>query len=399
MLDADLLRIQQYYLDRGYLARMRAEKPVAKDGYVEAHVQIARIGSDYPDFLPPGVAEEVRDKLRLQPGDYLRRSVLRDDLRTVAQACRMHGFQLNLQDNRKVIVPPDSPICALPEGVEVWFTPFDTRVDLEITELPPPHPNRPLDDELSQAVRKRDAKTVAALLGRGANPNSTYRYVYVAVDPKTGYCSLLLPAIGWIKIGGYCGSAVSHLAYNLYNSDLETTKALLDAGADPNVALGYSPTPLEFAVQHCDALVVKTLLDAGASVQTRFRQSPLVTRAATNVRVEALRMLLERKRPVDERDRLGETALICASGFPPEERGNAGRADQMACVKLLLDRGADVNARSAYGRTALMEAMRNENDRLADYLIARGADRSLRDADGKTASDFAEEARRQRASP
>jgi ankyrin repeat protein len=65
----------------------------------------------------------------------------------------------------------------------------------------------------------------------------------------------------------------------------------------------------------------------------------------------------------------------------------AGRLDQ---VKLLLDQGADVNARDGYGNTALLKAAdRDVLDDAAkgmlDLLLAKGADVNAKDRDGNTA--------------
>jgi len=58
-------------------------------------------------------------------------------------------------------------------------------------------------------------------------------------------------------------------------------------------------------------------------------------------------------------------------------------------ARLLLDRGADVNARQAGGFTPLHGAAANGDRALSELLVDRGADPSLRDAGGHTASDLA----------
>lgn len=57
-----------------------------------------------------------------------------------------------------------------------------------------------------------------------------------------------------------------------------------------------------------------------------------------------------------------------------------------ACVKLLIDKGADVNARNSDGYTALMSAVYHELDlRVAKLLLERGADVNARTNEGLTA--------------
>ncbi|CAN5680520.1 hypothetical protein BH24ACI5_BH24ACI5_00520 [soil metagenome] len=58
-------------------------------------------------------------------------------------------------------------------------------------------------------------------------------------------------------------------------------------------------------------------------------------------------------------------------------------------VALLLEHGANVNARQQEGYTALMGAAGTGREDLVDLLLARGADPTLEDENGKTAVDVA----------
>ena len=66
--------------------------------------------------------------------------------------------------------------------------------------------------------------------------------------------------------------------------------------------------------------------------------------------------------------------------------GGAGDAE---VAQLLLDAGADANARQHGGYTPLHAAAHNGNVELVDLLLARGADASLTTDDGQTAADLA----------
>lgn len=76
----------------------------------------------------------------------------------------------------------------------------------------------------------------------------------------------------------------------------------------------------------------------------------------------------------------GATAMMIAI-----ERGTRDRAK--AFVTAMLDRGADVNARNERGETALMVAAYVGNDAVASLLLDRGADVLAKDADDLTAFD------------
>jgi uncharacterized protein len=60
--------------------------------------------------------------------------------------------------------------------------------------------------------------------------------------------------------------------------------------------------------------------------------------------------------------------------------------------KLLVERGADVNATQAQGFTPLHAAAQNGDSDLAAVLLAAGADKDARLDDGRTAADVALEA-------
>jgi ankyrin repeat protein len=68
----------------------------------------------------------------------------------------------------------------------------------------------------------------------------------------------------------------------------------------------------------------------------------------------------------------------------------AGR-EEPALVRLLVESGADVNARAAAGWTPLHLAASRGNVALVDYLLERGADPTARADDGRTPAQVAEE--------
>ena len=67
----------------------------------------------------------------------------------------------------------------------------------------------------------------------------------------------------------------------------------------------------------------------------------------------------------------------------------AAAARDTATARLLLDRGADVDARQQVGYTALHAAAQHGDVELVDLLLSRGADPALRSEDGKDAAAHA----------
>jgi ankyrin repeat protein len=62
---------------------------------------------------------------------------------------------------------------------------------------------------------------------------------------------------------------------------------------------------------------------------------------------------------------------------------------QDGAVAALIAAGADVNAQSRFGRSALMAAASNGSDSTVRLLLIAGADRAARDRSGATAADQA----------
>jgi ankyrin repeat protein len=95
--------------------------------------------------------------------------------------------------------------------------------------------------------------------------------------------------------------------------------------------------------------------------------------AALYGNVESCRLLLGRGAVVNARNDAGGTALMYS-------------VDDVAKTKLLLDRGADPNLRSGEGRTALMIAVANSGSfSVVKALLERGADAKLSLPDGRGA--------------
>merc|ERR1719204_2639476 len=69
----------------------------------------------------------------------------------------------------------------------------------------------------------------------------------------------------------------------------------------------------------------------------------------------------------------------------------AARQDSVDVARLLISRGAKVNAKEEYGRTPLHSAAFNNHLKMAQLLIDNGADKNIEDNDGKKPIDYARE--------
>jgi hypothetical protein len=144
------------------------------------------------------------------------------------------------------------------------------------------------------------------------------------------------------------------------------TQALLKAGTNPNVTDPLDGTPLIYADQ---PRILKMLLEAGAQPNARALENAAFW--GDRQRFEALL----KATPDDGRAlvaEIGDQALLAAAstGTHPSSDG-----DRAAIVQLLLDRGADPNAKTSDDTTALTKATQMGYLQVASVLEKAGATR------------------------
>ena len=153
-------------------------------------------------------------------------------------------------------------------------------------------------------------------------------------------------------------------------------RAMLARGVDPNVVDANGDPALVVAARAGNLATVEVLLAAKADPDRRNRwgDNPMML-AALNGHAGIAKALRARNAAVDGK---GWTPLIYAA---------TGGHDEI--VRWLLGEGADVNAASPNGTTALMMAVRENRYSTAILLIARGADVNRRNENGASALDWA----------
>ena len=179
------------------------------------------------------------------------------------------------------------------------------------------------------------------------------------------------------------------LQYAVFWPDANLVKFLLDKGADINLTDDGDDTALMEAANNNDPqnkVIVKLLLERGANVHASGNRALL--NAAKEGGPEIVQLLLQKGADPNARnivkyagDSAADTALMYAV------QGNFVKA-----VQLLLAAGADVRAVNESGQTVLMKAARVDagNDvkthvAMLELLLKRGVDVNARDKEGKTA--------------
>ena len=166
------------------------------------------------------------------------------------------------------------------------------------------------------------------------------------------------------------------------------------------------------AAKFDDVSTVRSLIKQGISPNTVDENgNPMLVLAIKDHSYQVVELLLASKEiDVDISNKLGETPLMMASinGEMPIVKtlviNNKAQIDHIgwtplhyACAKghldvasFLIANGANVNALSLGGTTPLMMAVQSGNELLVKLLLDKGADLQLRNAEGISAIDIAE---------
>ena len=182
---------------------------------------------------------------------------------------------------------------------------------------------------------------------------------------------------GWSSTLPAQGTRLADLAKQ---QDWAAVRTLVAAGADVNEAQADRATALHWAAHWDDVEMAGLLLRAGAHINAAndFGVTPLLL-ASANGRPAMIALLLEAG---------ANTNLAAASGEVPLMA--AARTGNLETVQMLLDRGADVNYTvPGNGQSALMWAISERHSNVARRLVERGADMHARSTGGYSPILFA----------
>jgi len=153
--------------------------------------------------------------------------------------------------------------------------------------------------------------------------------------------------------------------------------ALLARGFDPNTLSAYGQTGLFLAMRE-ESLKVAEVLVA----------SPALKVDVVNATGEtALMMAALRGQLAWSKTLIAKGAKVNRAGWTPLHYAATG--PNVEVVALMLDRGADIDARAPNGNTPLMMATRYGSEESVQLLVKRGANRKARNDRNESAADLA----------
>jgi quinoprotein dehydrogenase-associated probable ABC transporter substrate-binding protein len=184
------------------------------------------------------------------------------------------------------------------------------------------------------------------------------------------------------------------LHHAVINGDVEMIGALLDRHADINEADTDGYTPLALAAARNKTSAIKLLLARGAAIEAPIPggYTPVFVAVAQG-KLSAAKVLIEAGAQCKGGFGPQQLTLLMAvaTQAPPERRliQVLQKVGPVEIAEELIKHGADVNAVSSHGVTALMVAAAHDNAPIIGALTHAGAKIDTKSAEGQTALDIA----------
>lgn len=238
-------------------------------------------------------------------------------------------------------------------------------------------------NSVSAAAEAGHIKALRILLDAGAaldnrNQDGLTPLALASLRGHADVVRLLLDEGADLKARGNAGETALILAASKGRTNV--VKVLLKWGADINATDLNSGTAISHAALNGHADIASLLLTKGAKIkmkQGRYLEHDLLVSALRGDSVR-LKDLLAFGAQTNAETQSGETALIFASGLGHDK-----------VVQLLLEQGASVNFTASNGTTSLMLASASGDGEILRLLLEAGASVETKDKEGNTALGLA----------
>lgn len=410
LLRADLAEIDEP------LALLRNFAAASTPAQMDAELKCAQA------LIAGGADVQALDKERSTPLHYAAMSPRPDLARAILET----GAKVNAQNSAGLTPLHNAALFASPETVAYLLEQgAEPEGRSALLGVPP----------LLMAVTRGDLRNVETLLAHRADvnalgPNGETALARAATLGATEVARLLIDrgarvAVRFAKVNHTPLHAAAAHGF------VPMMQLLLEHGADPDAKDSTGFTPLMDAAEQGRTLAIRILLLAGAKVDavSTVRRSALwlassrghaesvgyllnhgadpilaasdgqtaLHIAAFNARPQAVRLLLEKRVPLNVVSRLGTPlhcaaagplmrAVLAAQAKPGQKPATAGTAaESVACARLLVEAGASLEVADANGATALQIAAAFGNKEVLEILAAKQKGGwTARDANGFT---------------
>lgn len=242
----------------------------------------------------------------------------------------------------------------------------ENRVEgMLIIGVDPNRRNEGGETALVTAVSRRDSSVVRTLLAHAADPNlptnrgdTALRTAILLRDEQT--VALLLvrgadPNTGNQFFGPPLEDAVAHATSRI-------VRQLISAGARVDAIAPWGGTALMTACERLSISVLKEVLAAGADPNIALIKDGRTALMLCYYHSEAITLLVEAGADANAKAKDGTTALMLAAQYGPPD-----------AVRTLINVGADVNARNSRGQSVLALAIKDGDEESQRLLQEAGA--------------------------
>ena len=209
-------------------------------------------------------------------------------------------------------------------------------------------------------------KMALFLLSKGADPKAKDGWGITALHYALNK--------GLLTLAGMRRSPTNKFGWERPNMP-ELAKALLAAGADPNAKIEHDFPPYDYAP-------IARVNGNDHAQMSLVGVTPYLLAAASSD-IDLMRVLVEARADPKIATPEGVNALLVCAGLGVE-RGINDEQMAIAAAKLALQLGSDVNAKKEDGRTALHAAAYLGWNDMIRLLVAKGADLEAKDMYGET---------------